>query len=87
MFDIPGTVTFLQQDEVPSGAKLANNDFGEQDYGGPCAPAGPLHRYFFKLYALDVATLNLDNPNIEELLNAMENHIISSAQLMGIWTR
>jgi hypothetical protein len=31
------------------------NDFGRIGYNGPCPPPGHPHRYFFKIYALDIA--------------------------------
>src|SRR5215831_5916000 len=42
---------------LPQGALLGLNDFQKTGYGGPCPPIGR-HRYFHKLYALDI-TLDL----------------------------
>src|SRR5262245_61447398 len=42
---------------LPQGALLGLNDFKKTSYGGPCPPIGR-HRYFHKLYALDI-TLDL----------------------------
>ena len=42
---------------LPQGAVLGLNDFKKTAYGGPCPPIGR-HRYFHKLYALDI-TLDL----------------------------
>jgi Raf kinase inhibitor-like YbhB/YbcL family protein len=39
---------------LPPGALLGLNDFKKAGYGGPCPPIGR-HRYFHKLYALDIA--------------------------------
>jgi Raf kinase inhibitor-like YbhB/YbcL family protein len=42
---------------LASGARPpreGRNDFGRRGYGGPCPPAGPAHRYVFRLYALRV---------------------------------
>lgn len=62
------------------------NDFKKIGYGGPC-PLNGIHRYFFKLYALD-SKLNLDNGvTKEKLLKAMEGHILSEAELIGRYKR
>ena len=91
IFNIPPNVTELPED-VPSkevldnGAKQGTTDFGRVGYGGPCPPSGT-HRYYFKLYALDTE-LNL-KPGItkQQLLKAMEGHILAEAQLMGKYKR
>lgn len=62
------------------------NDFGRTDYGGPCPHSGE-HRYVFKLYALD---RNLDlkpGLNKEQLLAAIEGHILARAELTGRYRR
>ena len=65
----------------PSGSVQGTNDFGNVGYDGPAPPSGT-HRYFFKLYALDVADLQ---PGLDKqgLLDAMEGHIVAEARLMG----
>lgn len=71
---------------LENSAKQGVNDFGNIGYGGPCPPGG-IHRYFFKLYALDTI-LNLDaGINKAELLSAMDGHIIFETQLMGKYSR
>jgi len=68
------------------------NDFGRYGYGGPCPPRGPAHRYFFKLYALDME-LEFETQKIEEgitakgLMVGMKDHIIDSTSLMGKYKR
>ena len=58
------------------------NDIGQLGYTPPCPPSG-IHRYFFKLYALD-APLGLDfGATKQDVEAAMENHILASAQLVG----
>lgn len=74
-------------ESLPKGGKQGMNDFKRVGYGGPCPPAGKAHRYFFKLYALDVQ-LNLPSKITgKEFLDALTNHIVSQAGLMGTYQR
>jgi len=91
LFNIPSRASGLPA-EVPPDAALENgaghgtNDFGRLGYGGPCPPGGT-HRYFFKLYALDTE-LNLDSGvTKDQLLEAMQGHILAEGQLMGKYKR
>lgn len=77
---IPGTAT------LDNGALHGKNDFGRLGYGGPCPPGGT-HRYFFKVYALD-QKLSLDSgATKDQLLQAMEGHVLDEGQLMGRYRR
>ena len=84
--DIPSNVTEIPQNSVPREANQVNNDFGKKDYGGPCPPGG-VHRYFFKLYALNVRTLGAVMLNKKSFYSKVEEHKIAEAVLMGRYTR
>ncbi|RMF99845.1 MAG: YbhB/YbcL family Raf kinase inhibitor-like protein, partial [Acidobacteria bacterium] len=65
--------------------KQGVNDFKKIGYGGPCPPAGKAHRYFFKIYALD-SYINLKSgARKEELIKAIQNHVLAEGQLIGIY--
>lgn len=53
IYNIPASITQLQEGEVNDDIKVLNNGWKEKKYRGPCPPAGKPHRYFFKLYALN----------------------------------
>ena len=75
------------QKSVLGGAKQGMTDFRRIGYGGPCPPKGPAHRYFFKVYALDVE-LNLPpGATKQDVEKAMKGHILSEGQLMGKYGR
>ncbi|MCW4033224.1 MAG: YbhB/YbcL family Raf kinase inhibitor-like protein [Candidatus Bathyarchaeota archaeon] len=62
------------------------NDFNRHAYGGPCPPSGT-HRYFFKIYALD-DELGLDpNSRKEDILKAIEGHILAKGEIIGLYSR
>lgn len=65
-----------------SGIRTGLNDWKRADYGGPCPPIGE-HRYFHKLYALDVALGDLGTPTKGQLEAAMKGHILAQATLLG----
>ncbi len=64
------------------------NSWGKFGYGGPCPPPGSPHRYYFKLYALDIV-LDVDDKTIkkeidkDELMKLMKGHILAEFSLMG----
>jgi Raf kinase inhibitor-like YbhB/YbcL family protein len=60
------------------------NDFRKIGYDGPCPPSG-LHRYYFKLYALDTALALPAGATKDKLLNAMKGHILAWTQIMGLY--
>ena len=62
------------------------NDWGRASWGGPCPPIGR-HRYFFKLYALDMELGDLDAPNKVELETAMDDHVLAKAELVGTYEK
>ena len=72
-----------KQEQLPSGARQGRNDFGKIGYGGPCPPPGKPHRYFFKLYGLDVK-LNLKaGATKADVERAMKGHILAQTELIG----
>ena len=72
--------------DLPSGTLEGTNDWQRTGYGGPCPPIGR-HRYFHKLYALDVVLDNLKEPTKDELLTAMEGHVVARAQTVGTYRK
>jgi hypothetical protein len=90
LYNIPVTVSGLPEgvDEqaLPKGTLCGRGDGKQTCYGGPCPPIG-CHRYFHKLYALDTLLPNLQIPRKPALLQAMEGHILASAQLIGLYQR
>jgi Raf kinase inhibitor-like YbhB/YbcL family protein len=71
---------------LPNGAKQGITGFRRIGYGGPCPPGGT-HRYFFKIYALDIM-LDLDaGADKSALLEAIEGHILGQGQLRGRYKR
>lgn len=75
------------KDRLPDGALQGLNDFKRVGYGGPCPPPGKHHRYYFRLYALDV-TLNLKpRATKAQVLDACKGYVLAEAQLMGRFGR
>ena len=71
-------------EKLAGGGMQGANDFKRIGYGGPCPPSGT-HRYFFKIYALDSELPLQPGATKEELLKAMEGHIVAQGQLMGTY--
>lgn len=86
VWNINPKIREIRESAVPDGGKQGVNDFRKHDYGGPCPPSGT-HRYFFKLYALDMALDLGPNATKAQLEAAMKNHVIAQAEMIGLYTR
>ncbi len=72
--------------ELPSGTLEGLNDWKRTRYGGPCPPIGR-HRYFHKLYALDVVLPVLQPATKASLEKAMQGHVIAQCELIGLYQK
>jgi len=93
LFDIPVGIGELAEsyptDKQVGDTRQAVQDFGRSGYGGPCPPRGHgVHRYHFRLLALDVATLGLPaGAGFEAVARAAQAHCIAQAELVGTYQR
>lgn len=58
-------------------------------YDGPCPPWNDelLHHYHFRVYALDVETLDLDGAfGGDDAEEALEGHVLDEAEIVGTYT-
>ncbi len=75
-------------EKLENGMMQGVNDFKNYGYGGPCPPHGHgIHRYFFRLFALDSKLKLSPGATKTELLDAMEGHILEEAEYMGKYIR
>jgi Raf kinase inhibitor-like YbhB/YbcL family protein len=87
VWNIPPQFDEFPEGSFPPSALQGKNDFNDEQWGGPCPPPGPEHRYFFKLYALDTI-LELKKGATKPLLEkAMEGHILAQSELIGRYQR
>ena len=92
LYDIPPAATELPEatpklEHLPNGMKQGINSFGKVGYGGPEPPKGSEHRYYFKLYALDMDPPLDARAHKTDLEKAMQRHIVARAELMGRYRR
>ncbi|HJV50181.1 MAG TPA: YbhB/YbcL family Raf kinase inhibitor-like protein [Noviherbaspirillum sp.] len=90
LYNLPTDAAGLQQGAtvhtLPQGTREGSNDWKRTGYGGPCPPIGR-HRYFHKLYALDIVLPDLHKPTKAQLEQAMHGHILEQAELIGTYQR
>lgn len=90
LFNLPSEASGLAEgitiQQLPVGTHVGVNDWKRAGYGGPCPPVGR-HRYFHKLYALDVVLPALDKPDTHDIGKLMRGHVIAQAELIGTYQR
>jgi Raf kinase inhibitor-like YbhB/YbcL family protein len=88
IFDMPAPANHLPEAEVEGIGTVCKNDFGNTKWNGPCPPKGKEHRYFFRVYALDVEKLDLeDGCSRGEVERKIDGHVLARAETMGTFLR
>jgi Raf kinase inhibitor-like YbhB/YbcL family protein len=92
VFNISPTLGSLSEGASSSGSQDSFgtpgvSSFRKSGYGGPCPPKGKPHRYFFKLYALDIRLGLKFGASKTDIEKAMQGHILAQGQLMGTYGR
>jgi Raf kinase inhibitor-like YbhB/YbcL family protein len=82
---IPPEATSLDPAKLPATAALGLNDRGQLGWTGPNPPSGR-HRYFFKVFALDI---NLEKPGLDKpaFYSAIQGHILARGELIGTYEK
>ncbi|MDE3179611.1 MAG: YbhB/YbcL family Raf kinase inhibitor-like protein [Acidobacteriota bacterium] len=91
-FNLPANMRSLPEripkgDEIRGGGAQGVNDFRFRGYGGPCPPPGKAHRYFFRLYALNIRLSLLPGSTKAEVEQSMRSHILAEGELMARYGR
>ena len=90
VYNIPPGVSGLPEGvasgDLPPGTLEGLNDWRGTGYRGPCPPIGT-HRYFHKLYALDVVLPDHGQATKAQVAEAMAGHILEQAVLVGTYQR
>ncbi|HEV7610482.1 MAG TPA: YbhB/YbcL family Raf kinase inhibitor-like protein [Steroidobacteraceae bacterium] len=94
-YNIPADVTSLPADAgdpkknlMPGAAVQGRTDFGTPGYGGPCPPPGNPHHYYFRLYALKVAKLDLPADATAAFIGFnVKANSLGEAQIVGVYGR
>ena len=81
MFNIPPGINEIPEAWTITGTK-GKGTRGKLEYSGP-KPPDQEHRYFFRVYALDAMIDLPEGSTKEELLAAIEGHVLAQSELMG----
>src|SRR5207245_9701410 len=81
-WNIDPKTTRVAENGAPTAGIQGTNDFGKRIYGAPCPPSGT-HRYFFKIFALDIKLDLKPSARRAELDAAMRGHVLAQGELMG----
>jgi len=94
VYNIPGSATGLAENAGASDPDLPNgggrhawNDFLKRNYGGPCPPEGPPHKYRFTVFALDLPSIDDAGTPMtwRKLRVVIHGHVLGQATLTGLY--
>lgn len=89
IYDLPPDARGLPEgapadERLPDGSLNGKNSVNQLGYMGPCPPSGT-HHYQFNLYALDAKLDAAAGWSKDQLLAAMQGHILAQAELVGLY--
>lgn len=92
LFNLPANVHSLPEgvpnvERLDSAAVQGRNDARGMGYSGPCPPSGRPHHYRFVLYALNAKLELQPGATKQQVLDAMQGHILGQAQLLGMYQK
>jgi Raf kinase inhibitor-like YbhB/YbcL family protein len=81
VYNIPANARELEGNQAFTEG---TNSFGFTGYGGPCPPpTGETHHYLFLLYAVDTANVGGQGLTFDEVLNAIQGHVLGATSIIG----
>jgi Raf kinase inhibitor-like YbhB/YbcL family protein len=91
LYDIPSTLQQLDagisvKDLSGKGATSGMNSGGTVGYTPPCPPMG-IHKYIFRVYALDVPQLQPASPDHDAIIAAMKGHVLGYGELSAFYSK
>ena len=63
------------------------NSRGNTNYEGPCPPLSESHRYYFRLYAVDMQLELGEGVTRAQLIDALHDHILEETELIATYQR
>jgi len=86
-YNIPASVTTLAEGQAAAaGFAGGKNSMGTAEYHGPCPPTyDPPHHYEIEVYALDSDPSLPAGLDRDDLLKAIEPHILRNASIVGTY--
>ena len=84
VWNIPASTSKIAENSVPGREGV--NSWGQQGYRGACPPGGT-HRYFFKVYALDIELSLGASSRKKDAEKAIQGHVLAKGELMGLYRR
>lgn len=86
VWNMDATTKVISENSIPDGSVEGETDYQMPAWTGPC-PRWGVHRYLFKIYALDIKldlSLKATKPDLDA---AMKGHILDSGELVGLYGR
>jgi Raf kinase inhibitor-like YbhB/YbcL family protein len=82
LFNIDPTLGGIEEGKIPAGAVGGKNDYGRNDWSGPCPPVGKAHRFIFTLIALGQPSGLAEGANArDDLPYALSGKVLGQSQL------
>jgi Xaa-Pro dipeptidase len=85
---LPEGIPKVPEPGSPKRMRQGKNGMKKLGYSGPAPPPGHgVHHYHYELFALDAPLDVSDFPTRDEILTAMQGHVIAFGELVGMYER